>query len=526
MFLGLRLLRRNALALTLALLSMFLALPLGAQRVFAGNGTAALPSFAFGLDPNTGLYRFGSDTLGVSAAGSAVARFSSVGLWASGVMIPSTSSLDFRNGSTLTSRIGVAGTDSIVFYDDGATPGLTFGMAGGVSTIHGGAGNMTIQAGTGNSRTLSLRGTNSAGTVINNHLVLNADSSVQVGQNLYATRLGVGIAPSLNRGLEFGGTTTAASARGWIILNNQTIASGAAGDSLFGYSGIHSYTRNQNNLVLTGLLVRPQYSGAGTVDTEYGLRVVGANFVGTSKFGVHVTGVSSHLDSIRVSNGTAAAPSIVLAISPTTGLYRVGADTLGIATGGVASLGIRGGASPTIFGGAGNMTIQAGTGNSRNMLLQATNGSGTATTAITAKFDTVRVHDEVVLAAITASSGTPNAVCIDATSKQLTENAASSCVVSSARFKRNIVDLTTPTASRIVSQLRPRAFTYRQGGRQAIGLIAEEADTVDHRLATRNSNGQINSVNYEQVTIALLKVVQDQQRRLDALCKSGLRAAC
>jgi hypothetical protein len=266
----------------------------------------------------------------------------------------------------------------------------------------------------------------------------------------------------------------------------------------------------------------------------------------------------------RLANGSAAAPSLAFLNSTTTGLYRFGADTLGIATGGAASLFVSGGASAKLGnaagnnwdlmsganaklritstgiqsidtlvlgagvmrGGAGNMTIRAGTGNSRTMLLQATNGSGTATTAITVKFDTVRVHDEVVLPSLSAASGTPNSVCMDATSKQVTENAATSCVVSAARFKSNIIPLSLPTASRIVTQLVPQTFTYRSGGRRAIGLIAEQADTVDHRLATRNANGQINSVNYEQVTIVLLKVVQEQQRRLDAMCKTGYKAAC
>ncbi len=80
---------------------------------------------------------------------------------------------------------------------------------------------------------------------------------------------------------------------------------------------------------------------------------------------------------LRLANGAANSPSLNFTNSTTTGFYRFGADTLGIATGGVASLGIRGGASPTLFGGAGNLTIQSGTGNSRTMTLQSTTSAGT-----------------------------------------------------------------------------------------------------------------------------------------------------
>lgn len=140
--------------------------------------------------------------------------------------------------------------------------------------------------------------------------------------------------------------------------------------------------------------------------------------------------------------------------------------------------------------------------------------------------DTLIVWNEAKAPSLTAASGTPNTVCIDATSKQILENAASNCTVSSRRFKTDIRPLSYSQASYITRNLQPSTFTYRQGGRKAIGLIAEQADSVDSRLATRDSQGRINSVNYEQVTVVLLRQVQELQARLDRMCKAGVTSAC
>lgn len=46
----------------------------------AANGTASLPSYTFGSDTNTGLYRVGSDAIGVAVNGTLLATFNSSGV--------------------------------------------------------------------------------------------------------------------------------------------------------------------------------------------------------------------------------------------------------------------------------------------------------------------------------------------------------------------------------------------------------------------------------------------------------------
>ena len=348
MYLGLRLLRRSALALVALLLISASAF---AQTVRAGNGTAALPSFTFNGDLNTGFYRFGADTLGFATGGNRVAIFapdSTLALFTRGRLM-----MDGPAGNTYLQN--TSGADTI-----------TFAVAG-------------------------------------------------------------------TQGPKFTARINMSSG-------------GTAADP--------------------GLRFNP----AGTV------------------YGIHVTNIGG------------------------------GNDTVAIINNAQRALGVYGGAgATTLIGGAGSMTILAGTGASRTLTLQATTGASAVVDPIIIKHDTTRFLDELVAAGLTASSGTPNAVCIVSASKQLTENAASSCVVSSRRFKENISALPYDSALRIVTQLSASQFTYRQGKRRAIGLIAEDVSRVDPRLVTYDGRGQINSVNYEQVTIALLVVVQQQQRDIDQL---------
>jgi hypothetical protein len=307
----------------------------------------------------------------------------------------------------------------------------------------------------------------------------------------------------------------------------------------------------------------------------------------------------------------ATSPNFTFNADLNTGMYRPGADTLGFSTGGAHSLGIRGGASPTIFGGAGNMTIQAGTGNSRTLTLQSTTSAGTATTAMrfnevqqslvvngaaakpsvafasdtangmyriasnkvgfaTQGAETLTITggsssviggnstltimgsanggvsgtltlqttnnagttttfasgsgDTLTIAGhakgagnLTAASGTPGSICYVTANGEITKNAATSCVVSSIRFKNNVAPLSLDSATNIVSRLTPVTYTMKDGGRPSLHVIAEQADSISRRLSFYDAEGRINSVDDGAILSALLRVVQDQQRQLDSI---------
>lgn len=84
--------------------------------------------------------------------------------------------------------------------------------------------------------------------------------------------------------------------------------------------------------------------------------------------------------------GATAAATIGVSADTTAGILQFVTPTSGTATlttANALSLTFSGGATATITGGAGNMTIVAGTGNSRTLTLQTTTSGGTATNALT-----------------------------------------------------------------------------------------------------------------------------------------------
>ena len=170
-----------------------------------------------------------------------------------------------------------------------------------------------------------------------------------------------------------------------------------------------------------------------------------------------------------------------------------------------------------ILGGTTGISIRNNANNANNVTI--------SNIGVVVLRDTLRSSGKALFSALTAAGGTPNSACINAATKEITENAALTCTVSARRFKRNIAPLTLPEALRIGTQLRPVTFTYRSGGRRAIGLIAEEVDSVDKRLVSYDKQGRPNAVNYEEVAVIALRMVQQLQKRLDAALTPEAQAA-
>ena len=85
---------------------------------------------------------------------------------------------------------------------------------------------------------------------------------------------------------------------------------------------------------------------------------------------------------------------------------------------------------------------------------------------------------------------------------------------SAARYKTDIAPL--GTRSQGLFQLRPVTFRYTQDpqGERQYGLIAEEVAAVYPELVTRNAQGAVESVRYQEVIPLLLNELQHQQQQL------------
>ena len=90
--------------------------------------------------------------------------------------------------------------------------------------------------------------------------------------------------------------------------------------------------------------------------------------------------------------------------------------------------------------------------------------------------------------------------------------------VSSRRFKDEIKPM--DRASELIYTLKPVSFRYKPGIEptrpRSFGLIAEDVEEVSPDLVTRDADGKINSVRYDQVNAMLLNEFLKEHRRVEA----------
>ncbi len=93
-------------------------------------------------------------------------------------------------------------------------------------------------------------------------------------------------------------------------------------------------------------------------------------------------------------------------------------------------------------------------------------------------------------------------------------------VVSSAKFKENIVDMLSH--SELIMKLRPVVFNYIEDKFKdtAVGLIAEEVAQVMPDLAVKNANGEMTTVKYLDLIPMLLNELQKLVKRVEELEKT------
>lgn len=140
--------------------------------------------------------------------------------------------------------------------------------------------------------------------------------------------------------------------------------------------------------------------------------------------------------------------------------------------------------------------------------------SGNVGIGTTSPWRTLSVTGTVAMSGLTASSGTPDSLCINATTKEVTENNTTTCLVSSARFKHDIQKLDL-SGTDLLNQLKPSTFTYNEGGRKDIGFIAEDVALVDPRLADYDKEGKPWSLRVHAILAVTVKALQETISRQD-----------
>lgn len=93
-------------------------------------------------------------------------------------------------------------------------------------------------------------------------------------------------------------------------------------------------------------------------------------------------------------------------------------------------------------------------------------------------------------------------------------NVLSSCS-SSQRYKQNVQPLRGGLS--LIGRLRPVTFDWKERQEADLGLIAEEVGQVEPLLVTRNRDGVIEGVKYDQLSVVLINAVKEQQQEIEQL---------
>lgn len=115
----------------------------------------------------------------------------------------------------------------------------------------------------------------------------------------------------------------------------------------------------------------------------------------------------------------------------------------------------------------------------------------------------------ITVAGVGTVGSTQNFLCV--TSLGLVQQ-GTSCVVSARRYKQNILPL--HHGLDWLMKFRPVTYNEKVGRRPMVGLVAEDVEDVDERLAAYNKDGTVQGIQEEAIVGVLVKAVQDQQKEI------------
>ena len=109
------------------------------------------------------------------------------------------------------------------------------------------------------------------------------------------------------------------------------------------------------------------------------------------------------------------------------------------------------------------------------------------------------------------SSGSGNPILMDVDGKIYKD-------VSSRRYKTDVRDLEIDSSK--VYELRPVNFKFIETNKESFGFIAEEVDEILPELTLKNSDGSVEAVHYDRLSILLLAELKKLKLEVEALKKN------
>ena len=305
------------------------------------DGTAAAPSLNFTNEPTTGLFRASANVMGFAVAGTSRATMTATGMTVTGTITPT---------GSVHAAAGSLGNPSIAFNADQNTGLYNIG-ADNIGVVANGAKVLDIATtGLGVTGTLSVSGvaTLGAGAILNTPASGTLTNATGLPISTGVSGLGTGVATFL---------ATPSSANLLAAVTNET----GTGALVFGTSPTLT---TPISATLTSPAASPLTLGLGTGGTALTLAssTLAATFAGV----------------VVVPDGSAAAPSLVVSSSPTTGFYRHGSGAIGFSSAGLAC------AAFSSNTGGGGLYLEA-LGTNQNIRL-VPSGTGILTTAAPVTF--------------------------------------------------------------------------------------------------------------------------------------------
>lgn len=142
-------------------------------------------------------------------------------------------------------------------------------------------------------------------------------------------------------------------------------------------------------------------------------------------------------------------------------------------------------------------------------------GAGTFASTVSATGATLS-GASVVMSGLGSATGTPDTLCLN--TNTVVRNAALTCTVSSRDYKTAISDIRGDPAKMLMG-LRPVQFAYNDHmDRMRLGFIAEEAASVDPKLADGyDDHGTARSLDQNAILAVLVAEVQRLRKEIDVL---------
>lgn len=136
----------------------------------------------------------------------------------------------------------------------------------------------------------------------------------------------------------------------------------------------------------------------------------------------------------------------------------------------------------------------------------------------TTPWKTLSVVGTMAITAPTAEGSTKSSLCWDPVTKEVLSNAGSSCLLSAAKKKDNIVSIATSTALTNILKLNPVEFSYKADKTTHRGFIADEVALVIPTAAYYDKE-EINSYEPAEILATIVKALQDIIARVTGLEK-------